>query len=166
MVVKTQSKGREITGLHVGVNNVRRFFPKHIAVIELQLDHLQIQCGLGPDFWMVGRRSAIRASVPGSSPSTCTHSLIAAPFLWPWFRRARIRSGSNPCACPGIPGPTCRPALWPDRKAEPAPAQHAQPPPPPVPPSLSSWIPSHRPCFAISPSCRPRFPAPVFPPSP
>jgi hypothetical protein len=51
MVVKTQTKGREITGLHVGVNNVRRFFPKHIAVIELLLDHLQIQCGLGPDFW-------------------------------------------------------------------------------------------------------------------
>ena len=51
MVVKTQSKGRGVTGLHVGVNNVRRYFPKTVAVIELQLDHLQIQCGLGPDFW-------------------------------------------------------------------------------------------------------------------
>jgi hypothetical protein len=51
MVVKTQSKGRGITGLHVGVNNVRRYFPKHISSIELQLDHLQIQCGLKPDFW-------------------------------------------------------------------------------------------------------------------
>jgi hypothetical protein len=40
-----------MTGLHVGVSNVRRYFPKHIAVIELQLDHLQIQCGLEPDFW-------------------------------------------------------------------------------------------------------------------
>ena len=51
MVVKTQSKGHEVTGLHVGVNNVRRYFPKSIAVIELQLDHLQIQCGLDPGFW-------------------------------------------------------------------------------------------------------------------
>jgi len=51
MVVKTQSKGRGITGLHVGANNVRRYFPKHLSVIELQLDHLKIQCGLQPDFW-------------------------------------------------------------------------------------------------------------------
>ncbi|MGA2807419.1 MAG: hypothetical protein ABSE87_04745 [Terracidiphilus sp.] len=51
MVVKTQSKGRGITGLHVGANNVRRYFPKHISSIELQLGHLQIECGLKPDFW-------------------------------------------------------------------------------------------------------------------
>jgi hypothetical protein len=51
MVVKTQSKGRGVTGLHVGVNNVRRYFPRQISSIELQLDHLQIQCGLKPDFW-------------------------------------------------------------------------------------------------------------------
>jgi hypothetical protein len=51
MVVKTQSKGHGVTGLHVGVTNVRRFFPKDISVIELELDHLQIQCGLGPTFW-------------------------------------------------------------------------------------------------------------------
>ncbi len=51
MVVKTQSKGRGVTGLHVGVNNVRRYFPKQISSIELQLDHLRIQCGLKPDFW-------------------------------------------------------------------------------------------------------------------
>jgi len=51
MVVKTQSKGRGVTGLHVGVSNARRYFPKNISFIELQLDHLQIRCGLGPDFW-------------------------------------------------------------------------------------------------------------------
>jgi hypothetical protein len=51
MVVKTQSKGRGITGLHVGANNVRRYFPRNISSIELQLDHLQIQCGLHPNFW-------------------------------------------------------------------------------------------------------------------
>jgi hypothetical protein len=51
MVVKTQSKSRGVTGLHVGANNVRRYFPKHVSEIELQLDHLQIQCGLTPGFW-------------------------------------------------------------------------------------------------------------------
>ena len=28
MVVKTQFNGSEVTGLHVGVRNVRRYFPK------------------------------------------------------------------------------------------------------------------------------------------
>ncbi|MGA2536434.1 MAG: hypothetical protein ABSF53_10480 [Terracidiphilus sp.] len=51
MVVKTQSKGRGLTGLHVGASNVRRYFPRNISVIELELDHLQIQCGLDPGFW-------------------------------------------------------------------------------------------------------------------
>jgi len=51
MVVKTQRKGSEITGLRVGTNNARRYFPKQAATIELQLDHLRIECGLTPDFW-------------------------------------------------------------------------------------------------------------------
>jgi hypothetical protein len=51
MVVKTQFNGSEVTGLHVGVRNVRRYFPKAVHVVELQLDHLQIQCGLSPEFW-------------------------------------------------------------------------------------------------------------------
>jgi hypothetical protein len=51
MVVKTQLKGGEVTGLHVGARNVRRYFPKGGRVIELQLDHLAIQCGLSPEFW-------------------------------------------------------------------------------------------------------------------
>jgi len=51
MVVKTQLKGGEVTGLHIGAKNVRRYFPKGIRVIELQLDHLQIQCGLSPEIW-------------------------------------------------------------------------------------------------------------------
>jgi len=50
-VVKTQSRGTEVTGLRVGSRNVRRYFPKSIRVIELQLDHLEIQCGLSPEFW-------------------------------------------------------------------------------------------------------------------
>jgi hypothetical protein len=51
MVVKTQSKGRGFTGLHVGTLNVRRYFPTNISFIQLELDHLQIQCGLDPEFW-------------------------------------------------------------------------------------------------------------------
>jgi hypothetical protein len=51
MVVKTQSKSRGVTGLHVGASNVRRYFSKQNCFIELQLDHLQIQCGLEPGFW-------------------------------------------------------------------------------------------------------------------
>jgi hypothetical protein len=39
MVVKTQSKGHGVTGLHVGSNNVRRYFPKGTKNIELQLGH-------------------------------------------------------------------------------------------------------------------------------
>ena len=51
MVVKAQSKGRGHSGIHVGTDNVRRYFPKNVSTIELQLDHLSIQCGLAPDFW-------------------------------------------------------------------------------------------------------------------
>ena len=51
MVVKTQSKGRGNTGLNVGASNVERYFPRGVQSVELQLDHLQIQCDLAPDFW-------------------------------------------------------------------------------------------------------------------
>jgi len=51
MVVKTQCKGREVTGLHVGAANARRYFPRNISAIELELDHLRIECGLSPKFW-------------------------------------------------------------------------------------------------------------------
>ena len=43
MVVKTQLSGGEVTGLHVGARNVRRYFPKEIRVIELELDLQPIQ---------------------------------------------------------------------------------------------------------------------------
>lgn len=51
MVVKTQYQGCRISGLYVGVNNVRRYFSKRIKSIELQLDHLRIECWLTPRFW-------------------------------------------------------------------------------------------------------------------
>jgi len=48
----TQRRGCGITGLQVGASNVRRYFPKDISVIELELDHLRIDCCLGPGFWL------------------------------------------------------------------------------------------------------------------
>ncbi len=51
MVVRTQSKGCAFTGLRVGAENAKRYFEKGTSTIELQLDHLEIQCELGPDFW-------------------------------------------------------------------------------------------------------------------
>ena len=51
MLVETCSRAPGDTGLHVGVENVQRFFPTSICDIELHLGHLQIQCSLHPDFW-------------------------------------------------------------------------------------------------------------------
>jgi hypothetical protein len=51
MVVQTQYDGFRVSGLYVGANNAKRYFSKRIQEVELQLDHLQIQCGLTARFW-------------------------------------------------------------------------------------------------------------------
>lgn len=51
MVATSLCMGTRVTGLYVGESNVRRYFRQRVAEIELQLDHLRIQCGLAPDFW-------------------------------------------------------------------------------------------------------------------
>jgi hypothetical protein len=51
MVVKTHLTGRKMTGVEIGALNVRRYFSPESLEIELLLDHLQIQCGLAPEFW-------------------------------------------------------------------------------------------------------------------
>ncbi len=51
MLVKAQYRGNRVAGLYVGTRNVRRYFSKRIQLIELQLDHLRIVCGLTPHFW-------------------------------------------------------------------------------------------------------------------
>lgn len=51
MVVTSQCRGHRLIGILVGESNVQRYFPKHVKEIELQLDHLRIECGLGPHFW-------------------------------------------------------------------------------------------------------------------
>jgi hypothetical protein len=51
MLVKSQCIGNRVFGLYVGENNVRRYFPRKVETINLQLDHLLIQCELAPSFW-------------------------------------------------------------------------------------------------------------------
>ena len=51
MVVTSQCSGSRVTGILIGENNAQRYFPREITEIELQLDHLRIECGLPPHFW-------------------------------------------------------------------------------------------------------------------
>ena len=51
MVVTSQCSGHKVTGILVGENNAQRYFPRDVTEVELQLDHLRIECGLGPHFW-------------------------------------------------------------------------------------------------------------------
>ena len=52
MVVTSKSIGCRVMGLYIGVDNVQRYFPQRVEEIELQLDHLRIECKLTPDFWL------------------------------------------------------------------------------------------------------------------
>ena len=51
MVIKTQLKGRAVTGVEVGATDAQHYFVKDATAVELILDHLQIQCDLAPEFW-------------------------------------------------------------------------------------------------------------------
>ena len=51
MVVRTQSKGRGVSGLLLKAADVRRHIPGNTAAIELQLGELWIHCPLSPEFW-------------------------------------------------------------------------------------------------------------------
>ena|ERR1035438_1868853 len=51
MVVKTQSNGREVTGLYIGAANAKRHFSQRSSAIDLRLGELQIQCSLPANFW-------------------------------------------------------------------------------------------------------------------
>ncbi len=51
MVVRTECKGRKVTGIYIGARNVRRNFPRKAAAIDFELGHLRIGCDLGPGFW-------------------------------------------------------------------------------------------------------------------
>ncbi|HUB53064.1 MAG TPA: hypothetical protein VL986_12995 [Terracidiphilus sp.] len=51
MVVQIERKGRTVTGLHIGLRNVQRYFPAGRQSVDLVLGHLQICCKLPPAFW-------------------------------------------------------------------------------------------------------------------
>lgn len=51
MLVTAYKDSSQRTGLVIGKANARRYFRKRSCSIELQLDDLQIQCTLDPDFW-------------------------------------------------------------------------------------------------------------------
>ena len=51
MLVKVQQKSPGLTGLNIGADNVKRYFPKGNSSIDLQLDQVQIRCELQPAFW-------------------------------------------------------------------------------------------------------------------
>lgn len=75
-MVKALCNGSKLAGLRVGRHNVRRFFPKQITEIELQLDHLRIECGLSPDFWsgqpeIHDPRLSLWLSVKSPCPRSC-----------------------------------------------------------------------------------------------
>jgi hypothetical protein len=40
-----------VVGLYIGKVNVQRYFPRDVADVELELDHLCIVCPLEPAFW-------------------------------------------------------------------------------------------------------------------
>jgi hypothetical protein len=86
MHIKTQSKGREYTGIEIGYRNVRRYFAKQNNFIELALDHLQIQCSLAPGFW-------------NGEPQICDPRLSA----WLESKNFRGKSGHNPISLELIP---------------------------------------------------------------
>lgn len=52
MIVESRFVGRHATGLHVDLENVRRYFPPRFKAIDLHFDHLRIQFALESDFWM------------------------------------------------------------------------------------------------------------------
>lgn len=86
MLVRTQNKGREVLGLLVGINNARRYFSKEATTVDLELDHLQIQCDLGPEFWT-------------------SHPEILDSRLSAWLEQKNLRgeSGSAPVPLAMIP---------------------------------------------------------------
>lgn len=51
MVVRTECKGRKVTGIYIGVRNARRNFPRRAAAVEFELGDLRIGCQLNPEFW-------------------------------------------------------------------------------------------------------------------
>jgi len=54
MIVESRCGACRVEALYVGIENVRRYFPRSLRAVDLCFDHLRIQCALEPDFW-IGR---------------------------------------------------------------------------------------------------------------
>lgn len=106
MKVKALRVGSGVSGLLVGHSNVRRYFPRSIKQVELQLDHLRIECGLTPDFWRSEpeiqdprlrlwlesknhAEKACRASIPFAMIPSGEHSFRLEPVARNGEHRAR-----------------------------------------------------------------------------
>jgi len=82
MVVNSLHSGPKVTALRVGEENVRRYFRREVAEIDLRLDHLQIRCELTPEFWQ-------------DQPEIHDRRLC----LWlEWKQRNETKTGSAPAA--------------------------------------------------------------------
>jgi hypothetical protein len=77
MIVRAQAKNGYITALEIGIGNALRYFSRDNRVIELQIDHLRIQCELPVDFW-------------AATPEICDRRLCA------WLQVKR-HSSRNAC---------------------------------------------------------------------
>lgn len=115
MVVKTQCIGGEVTGLHVGTANARRYFPRNVSTIELELDHLRIECGIPPGFWsgqpdLHDRRLCawLQAKQLGSKSSRTPLPLDMVPSGKNSFRLGLCRSGKLRPAMPALASMTSR----------------------------------------------------------
>lgn len=65
MVVRTECKGRKVTGIYIGARNARRNFREETAAIEFELGHLRIGCELSPVLGATSPGFAIRGCANG-----------------------------------------------------------------------------------------------------
>lgn len=77
MVVISQCTGRRVTGLYVGASNVRRYFSRRLTQIELQLDHLRIECGLA----RISGKASLRFTIPVFAYGLSRSSVIVCRAL-------------------------------------------------------------------------------------
>ena len=112
MLVTSQCSGNRVTGLYVGERNVQRYFPKGVLAIELQLDHLRIECGLSPLFWdgqpeihdprlclwlesKQSQRKERRAPMPLAMTPSGEHSFTLGPVKHEPLSKVRRSSSAN-----------------------------------------------------------------------
>ena len=51
MLVTIRNSGHSIAGIRIGSSDACHFFPSALKSIDIELDHLRIQCDLHTDVW-------------------------------------------------------------------------------------------------------------------